>query len=205
MKRICLLFLLLGAALCTKGDTITFTLVSPLDSSTPGEVISFSLQQGQAPDLLRGCGCGDSSPEGQNAISAYFNVPILVNGLSELSTVNFCDRACANFTDISVSNLIYLGGNSDPWTGLLSAPQFTVGTYQSLTDCVGVFVLQCNFGGIPSPNTYPLLTIADTPENPTFAMVFLGILVVFAVRRELAARASSELISEPSASGSGGS
>jgi hypothetical protein len=182
-----MVFVIASSAMIVKADTITFTMTSPPDSSTPGEVVSFSLQQGQAPDLLEACGCG-GSPGELNAISAYFNVPILVNGVSEIGTINFCDSSCDNFTIISaegpLGGLSYLGGNSEPWTGLLSAPQFIPGTYQSLTDCGGEFVLQCDFGGTPSPNTYPLLTIADTPEDSTFAMVFLGILFVFTVRRE---------------------
>ena len=189
MKRICLLFLFLGAALCTKGDTITFTLVSPLDSSTPGEVVSFSLQQGQAPDFVTNCECNipsELSPEEQYAQSIYYNVPILVNGVSEIGDIYFCDTACALFSSISAGGLGYLGGGSEPWTGLLNAPQFIPGTYQSDTDCEGSFIVNCPYG-----NTYPRLTIADTPENPTFAMLFLGILVVFAVRS--CSRASSEL------------
>jgi hypothetical protein len=183
------LFLTLGN-LSVKADTVTFTFDSPLDSPFPGEVISFSLQQGQAPDLLEPCGCGSSAEE-QNAVSAYFNVPILANGVSEISTVNFCDRSCDNFTDISVGNLAYLGGNSEPWTGLLSAPRFTPGSYQSMVSCFGAIVPKCeNF-----PNTNPLLTITDTvvnaPENSTISLLLLGLVAVITARRKPASDAAS--------------
>lgn len=176
---IAVVFLIGFAPISVRADTVTFTLTSPLDSSTPGEIISFTLQQGQAPNYLSPSCCGGSG-QVLNAYSEYFNVPISENGIGEAGTVYFCDIDCPLFSSISALNLVYLGGNSEPWMGLLTSPEFIAGSYQSLVDCFSEILPQCeNY-----PNTNPLLTIVITsPEISTFPLVLFSSVCLFTVRR----------------------
>lgn len=182
-QAIAVVFLIGFAPISVRADTVTFTLTSPLDSSTPGEIISFTLQQGQAPNYVSPSCCGGSG-EVLNAYAEYLNVPIRENGISETGDVYFCDIDCPLFSSISALNLEYLGGNSEPWAGLLTSPEFIAGSYQSQVDCFSEILPQCeNY-----PNTNPLLTIIITsPEISTFPLVLLGTVCVFIVRRVLRA------------------
>lgn len=179
---IALLFSILALCFTVRADTLQFNL------QNPSELVTFDLQQGQAPDDLTQCGC--ALEDNGYDTGRYFNVPVTINGNAGSANISLLGpnfNLGPGLSVYGVPTIQCTGPDCEPFlgsifTGSLAAPHFDLGTFKSLVECSGFEMPSC---GLQSSNTTLIISdISNTPEPSSLAMLLMGIPVLwFAFRR----------------------